>query len=138
MLFDTKPRQGGSIQIVERSMFKDMPIDDLSTNSNFDSLNGIHNQKSQLPVEDISFPDGIQRCAGDQPLIRVARDTEGMPIGTEPVVIDRRQPIYQFGAIRNKTAGKQEVGLCRERKGRLLVLHAALPENKNPPNLSMP
>ena len=51
--------------IGERRLSRSMVIRNLATEGNFDTLDSIHHQETQLAVKEVVRPHFIQRCAGN-------------------------------------------------------------------------
>ena len=118
-------------------MLQNVLIDDLRAYGYLDTLHSIHHQKTKLAIKDIPIPNYRQCRSGLQPIFRVSLDAIGVPVGTETVVVDGLQVLNQLLPVSHQTSRQKKVGLPRKCSSRFRVSHAALPKNKNPPNLSM-
>ena len=66
-------------------------IDNVRSYRDLDSLNSIHDQQTQVPIENVTSPHRIKGSAGEQAAILVIWNPEGVPVCAEPVVVDRSE-----------------------------------------------
>lgn len=142
-------RPGGTVKRVGKgAVLLAMMGGDLRTQCDLESLDGVDNEHAQPTVEGVATPNGLERGAGDERLVRLDAFgqldrlghclAERMPVAAEPVVANHAETLDHEGAISRHAALQQEVHLLLNGKGWLLEFHARPPHTKeNPPRDSM-
>jgi len=76
-------------EICVRTMILGQDIGHPGSQSYFNPLNGIKNEKTELTVEDIEIQHRFKRCSGPEMMFRIPH-LKRESIGAEPVIADHR------------------------------------------------
>jgi len=88
--------------------------------SNLDPFDGIDNKQTQPAVESIAIPDLVERSSRRK---LVGRVPERVPVATETIIVEARQPGNHQITISAHAAVQKKIGLFFERQCGFRVLH---------------
>ena len=98
-----------------RSVLEAHVIYHAAANRNFDPLNRVHHQQSQLAVEHIKRKNLLKRRSRRERLVRNRQRLERQPIGREPVVTDELEVMQRSGVFAHEQPRDSHFWSCRAR-----------------------
>jgi len=131
VFFGSQPWQICRVGVPEGTVCVGEMIGKLGSDGNLDTFDGVHYQHSELSVEGVVVPYGIERCAGSDRVVRLA---EGIDISAEAIVVYCFKTGNECITIRSEPAGDEEICLLLKGERGLIVFHCRL-ENEKPAEL---
>ena len=111
-------------------------IGKLGAQGDLDALQGIHDQKAQMAVEGVSFPDLLETCPQPESALFCP---EGIQIPAEAVVVCHGEVVGNARGVTGHTAGQQKLDLLLDGEGWFLKSHGktSFLKKKDPPRDSV-